>query len=254
MATADDVLRIAAAEIGYKENPPNSNRTKYGKWYGLDGNPWCAMFLSWCFWQAGMPLHIQTPKGFHYTSTGYEWFKAHGALHQTPQRGDLVFFDFPGGHARVEHVGIVESVGNGYIVTIEGNTSGSNNTNGGMVQRRNRALNSSVKGFGRPAYTQTKTGGSFMGVSNIPVFLVYKGSPEAAFLYNYRFGAKGIGPTGVRYAQYGVLEFDKQGSPPTNFPAGSFGVGTNVPGWAQITGKDRYDTLKKLKVHIDLDI
>ena len=56
MATADKLLSIAAGELGTVEAPAGSNRTKYGKWYGLDGEPWCMMFVQWCFAQAGMPL------------------------------------------------------------------------------------------------------------------------------------------------------------------------------------------------------
>ena len=37
MATASDVLRIAAAEIGTKESPAGSNNVKYSAWYGLTG-------------------------------------------------------------------------------------------------------------------------------------------------------------------------------------------------------------------------
>ncbi len=44
------VIDIAKNEIGYQEG--KNNNTKYGKWYGLNNNPWCAMFVSWCFEQA----------------------------------------------------------------------------------------------------------------------------------------------------------------------------------------------------------
>lgn len=53
MATASDFVKVAASQIGTKEQPANSNLTKYGKWYGLDGNPWCDMFVSWCADQVG---------------------------------------------------------------------------------------------------------------------------------------------------------------------------------------------------------
>ena len=32
MATIKQVLQIARPELGVKESPPNSNRTKYGRW------------------------------------------------------------------------------------------------------------------------------------------------------------------------------------------------------------------------------
>ena len=37
--TAKRILDTAMAELGYRESPPGSNRTKYGNWYGLDGQP-----------------------------------------------------------------------------------------------------------------------------------------------------------------------------------------------------------------------
>ena len=49
MATIKQVLQIARPELGVKESPPNSNRTKYGRWFALDGYPWCMMFVQWVF-------------------------------------------------------------------------------------------------------------------------------------------------------------------------------------------------------------
>lgn len=47
--TADMVIATAKAEIGYNESPKNSNKTKYGKWIGVDGQPWCCSFVCWLF-------------------------------------------------------------------------------------------------------------------------------------------------------------------------------------------------------------
>lgn len=38
---AQHVIAVALAELGTKELPPGSNMTKYGRWYGSDGQPWC---------------------------------------------------------------------------------------------------------------------------------------------------------------------------------------------------------------------
>ncbi len=37
----DQIINLAAAQVGVKESPPDSNCTKYGKWFGLDGEKWC---------------------------------------------------------------------------------------------------------------------------------------------------------------------------------------------------------------------
>ena len=46
------VIDAAQNEVGYQET--GNNDTKYGKWYGLNNQPWCAMFVSWCFAQADL--------------------------------------------------------------------------------------------------------------------------------------------------------------------------------------------------------
>lgn len=40
------LLEIAKKELGTIEK--SENITKYGEWFGLNGNPWCAMFICWC--------------------------------------------------------------------------------------------------------------------------------------------------------------------------------------------------------------
>ena len=64
-----DVLNKAQSQDGTAESPPNSNKSIYGLWYepSLNGQKWCAMFVSWVFDHAGHPLgHIQTKNGIHH--------------------------------------------------------------------------------------------------------------------------------------------------------------------------------------------
>lgn len=151
MTTPADVLRIASRQIGYKESPPGSNSNKFGVWYGCNFQPWCAVFVSYCFYQAGLALPATTSKGFAYCPYGVQWFRERGKFDKHPQPGDVVFFDW--GHDGIaDHVGIVEVINNyGTVTTIEGNTSSGNNSNGGEVQRRERSL-SCILGFGHPGY------------------------------------------------------------------------------------------------------
>lgn len=143
------VLAIAISELGYKESPAGSNRTKFGEWYGMNGQPWCGIFVSYCFHKAGMPLQIGTTKGFAYCPYGVEWFKKQGRFYQTPQVGDVVFFDFGGNDGIPDHTGIVEKVNpDGTITTIEGNTGTASQCNGGEVMRRVRKPNV-ILGYGR---------------------------------------------------------------------------------------------------------
>lgn len=48
--SVNKVLDIALSQEGTQET--GNNNTPYGKWFGMDGNAWCAMFVCWCFHQA----------------------------------------------------------------------------------------------------------------------------------------------------------------------------------------------------------
>jgi cell wall-associated NlpC family hydrolase len=144
------ILEIASNEIGTEEI--HDNKTKYGKWYGMDGNPWCAMFVSWVYAQAGLSKSIaaSTAKGFASCDAGLKWFAKKGKL---VQEGDIVFFQFDT-DAQPDHVGIV--ISNNKILKnftcIEGNTSPNNKgsqSNGGGVYKKKRAY-ATVMAVARP--------------------------------------------------------------------------------------------------------
>lgn len=154
LPTAKQLVAMAASQIGTVEYPAGSNRTKYGSWYGMNGVAWCDIFVSWCFYMVQGTL---IGGKFAYTPSHAAWFRNAGKWTTGTtgiRRGDICFFDFPNdGVTRISHVGIVESVrADGFIVTIEGNTSVADNRNGGMVMRRVRSR-SGIVGYGRPAYT-----------------------------------------------------------------------------------------------------
>lgn len=150
MTSAGDVLSRASRWVGTVEQPVN-RVPGVTDWYGLVG-PWCAMWVSKVFHDAGLALPATTSKGFAYTPSGVAWFKSqHRWYTSNPQPGDVVFFDFPGdGVNRVSHVGIVESVDGSSINTIEGNTDERGGRTGGKVMRRRRRVG--IVGYGRPAY------------------------------------------------------------------------------------------------------
>lgn len=150
MPKASDILSIARAELGYTESPQGSNRTKYGKWFGMDGNPWCMMFVQWCFAQAGAADLLPNTTT---ASCGTMMRAAQAAgcwVTGDYKPGDVVIYDFPGG-AATDHTGIVEQNAGGGVMAIEGNTGAGNDANGGQVQRRIRG-NNLIKGAVRPTY------------------------------------------------------------------------------------------------------
>lgn len=134
-------LKKAISQIGVEENPPNSNRCKYTDWYGMVG-PWCAMFVTWCYETSGnSPSFV---KGSRYAYVPYIVSDARAGKNgltttDDPISGDLVCFDWQS-DTIYDHVGIFEKwiVGAGDFNCIEGNTSYSNDSNGGSVMRRTR--------------------------------------------------------------------------------------------------------------------
>jgi hypothetical protein len=144
--TRRKALDGAVKYLGVKESPSGSNRTKFGAWYGQDGQPWCAMFCSYCYEveAGGSPSFL---KGRNYAYVPYMVQDARNGRNglrsiSTPISGDLVCYDwaFDG---TFDHVGIFETwvSGSGSSFTaIEGNTSLGNDSNGGQVMRRTRRV------------------------------------------------------------------------------------------------------------------
>lgn len=150
-------LAEARRHLGARESPPGSNRTQFGRWFGIDGVPWCAIFVSYCYDRgAGVVLchgwHGSGvyAKGVTYVPTLEAWLRARRmwlARDELPAPGDLVIFDWDGGEP--DHCGLVEhALDRGRIATVEGNTGVGNDSNGGAVMRRERSL-AQVAGFGR---------------------------------------------------------------------------------------------------------
>ena len=139
------VIGIAEEEIGYLEKKSNknldgktvnagsSNYTKY--WRDIkpsyQGQPWCAVFVSWCFMKA---FGLETAKKmlkhwpYVYCPTLGNLF----AKNANPKVGDIVIFKNNG---TFTHTGLVTKVSGDKFWTIEGNTSGASGivANGGGV-------------------------------------------------------------------------------------------------------------------------
>lgn len=145
-ATADVIIGIAQGELNYTEDPPNSNRNKYAQEIApaANGQAWCAIFVSWVFEKADLPLpKLQSAisSGFAYCPYAVNYARQHGQTvpFEEAQPGDIALFDWDRNNGAADHVGIVESgQALGVITTLEGNTSLSNQSNGGAVMRRYR--------------------------------------------------------------------------------------------------------------------
>lgn len=138
MAAAWSYVKSGYAETG-------NNDTIFGRWYGLNFQPWCAMFVSKCFDEGGANKLIagaQTKKGFASCDAGLKYFAKKGQLVPVGQaeEGDIVFFQFDD-DAQPDHVGIVFKNDGKNLICIEGNTSGDgkgSQSNGDGVYKKKR--------------------------------------------------------------------------------------------------------------------
>lgn len=134
-ANVEQVIATFRSQLGYRESPAGSNRTKYGQWYGLNGAPWCFIGLSWMFAHSGYTLpNMGSSKGGSYCPAALDYAKKTRTWKgkSNPKRGDLVLFSFGG--SRADHIGIVQHVIPGGVNTLECNTG----SRGGSVLEQNR--------------------------------------------------------------------------------------------------------------------
>ena len=125
--TSTLIVEVARSQIG------NIGGELYWSWYGFTERvDWCACFVSWCANQCGYIESGVIPK-FSGCEWGVYWFRQHdqwAGRNITPTPGMIIFFDWEdeeggGLDGGADHVGIVESVENGRVYTIEGNSADS---------------------------------------------------------------------------------------------------------------------------------
>jgi hypothetical protein len=119
------VIELCKASEGYTEG--TNNDTTFGKWFGLNNQPWCAMSASKMYFDAGLIGAVaNTKKGFASCDAWLKYLTKNNQLVPLGQakRGDLVFFQFDE-DAQPDHVGIVKfhNTKLKYMQVYEGNTS-----------------------------------------------------------------------------------------------------------------------------------
>lgn len=124
--TRDDVLNKA---ISYIKNTPYSNPNDFTKWYFKDNksHAWCGAFIDYIIKHDLGSDILDSCSNFAYVPTIYRWAKEKGYFNsdfKKGQKGDLVIFNWhPESKNNYSHIGIVESVKNDAIISIDGNTS-----------------------------------------------------------------------------------------------------------------------------------
>lgn len=152
------VIELARKDLGYTENPANSNNTKFGAAYGLQGQPWCVIALWFWFREAGESAAFFGGAKTASCGTLLRWYREQGQTVpvEKVQPGDIVILNFHG-TKDTEHCGLVTCIydsddGIRFVDTIEGNTSkAGSQDNGGMVCEKTR-YPSQIVGVCRPKY------------------------------------------------------------------------------------------------------
>jgi hypothetical protein len=139
-------LTRALSQLGVTESPAGSNMNPYGAWYGMNGVPWCAIFVTWAYEHGADDLDEDSPsfiKGQRYSYCPYVVSDARNGNYglrttDDPIPGDLVVYDWQSDTV-YDHIGLFEAWLDPQTFTaIEANTSLDNDSNGGEVMRRTR--------------------------------------------------------------------------------------------------------------------
>ena len=155
---AQAALAYARKHLGVVESPPATNRgpliDRWNRATGtMPGSPWCGTFANACLMAAGFPpepwlkLCSAIEGNAKAAKGGWQWTTS-------PRAGDLVLFTVGGA---ANHVGIVEAVDRGAVVTIEGNTHKDYDPGRfwegyGVFRRHHPAGQPPIRGYARPPY------------------------------------------------------------------------------------------------------
>lgn len=202
------IVEMALSQEGVREI--GLNGVPYNDWYygrKIIGGayPWCAVFVSWCAWKAGVPESVipktasvqvlldfyRKQNRFMYKGGGYR-----------PRPGDIMIQQEAGISS---HTGIVYNSDGNKFYTIEGNTSD-------KVARREYKYDSNrLTGFGVPAYNGN--------MGNNPV-------PRGWAINDYGYNTGAGGPIGQSFniGDYDMTEYEVKNGETLNDIALKFGT------------------------------
>lgn len=159
MATAKEIIDKAISYIGTEENPRYSNNVIFNTdYYGHpvygDDYPWCVTFVWDIFRMCGASNLFYNGRKTNNCVNVLLWGRQEGLVVSEGRMGDLILFDWDNTNVNdADHIGfIVERNPDGSYITVEGNTSLTNNSNGGEVMERRRST--CIRAIIRPRYSE----------------------------------------------------------------------------------------------------
>ncbi|GAA0972679.1 hypothetical protein GCM10009551_001450 [Nocardiopsis tropica] len=97
------VVGLAEASLGRYPESGGNNRNAITEWYGMNGAPWCAMFISWLFAQSGASRALG---GAARTAWTGDYYTSGMPRTNSPQPGDVAVYG-------TRHVNLIASPGGG---------------------------------------------------------------------------------------------------------------------------------------------
>jgi hypothetical protein len=141
-------LAIAISKIGITEHPAGTNLNPFGAWYGMNGVPWCAEGVTYCFVEAGDRTIFRrgSRSAWAYWAENMARAGSYGLrITRNPEPGDPVVYHIGDGHIEIFEKWLDRARGS--FQTVGFNTSVASDDNGGAVMRRQRTL-----AFGSPTF------------------------------------------------------------------------------------------------------
>lgn len=145
------VVAVARKQLGIKTGKKYWTSYFGSKFRNRDATPWCATFVRWVYKEAGSLGKISGIGNKAYVPSYVSWANRRGkwVKKSNAKAGDIIVFGKGG-----SHVGIVEGISDGCVITIEGNTLALLFKGGrtpGQVQRKAYKLSDKyIKGIIRP--------------------------------------------------------------------------------------------------------
>ena len=174
MTTEDAKAKLIAwvtSQVGTREGSNDWNKyaedLRLQQLYGwkAQNQPWCDLFTDEAFVEcfgltaAAAMTYQAIGQGSAACRFSAQFFKDAGAWYKNPEVGDVIFFYYSGA---INHQGIVVSVGDGMVSTVEGNSSD-------MVARRSYIFaDSRIAGYGRPKWSVVADGSNSGDEPDLP--------------------------------------------------------------------------------------
>lgn len=175
------LAEYALTQVGVGEPNGDDKYIKYyneitGSSFSVNSTPWCAIFVTYCARQVGIPTEV-IPNFASCTISRDQFWKPKNQYHlksgYQPKVGDIIYFDWGNNSSLLDHVGIVVGVTSTTVTTVEGNSKGNTNVYGVRKKTYNKTL-TDIDGYAAPGYDGDITDIPDGGTSDDAISIIIK--------------------------------------------------------------------------------